>query len=44
MKMVAELNRYHLYVSYACSWANWTLIMRQLKGLEEVISVSVVSS
>ena len=39
----AEPNRYHLYVSYACPWANRTLIMRQLKGLEELISVSVVN-
>lgn len=39
----AEPNRYHLYVSYACPWANRTLIMRQLKGLEEMISVSVVN-
>jgi|SRR5690625_100363 len=39
----AEPNRYHLYVSYACPWANRTLIMRKLKGLEEMISVSVVN-
>lgn len=39
----AEPNRYHLYVSYACPWANRTLIMRSLKGLEDVISVSVVN-
>lgn len=38
-----EPNRYHLYVSYACPWAHRTLIMRSLKGLEKVISVSVVS-
>jgi len=38
-----ERNRYHLYVSYACPWAHRTLIMRQLKKLEDVISVSVVS-
>jgi putative glutathione S-transferase len=38
----AETNRYHLYVSYACPWAHRTLIMRQLKGLEEVISLSIV--
>jgi putative glutathione S-transferase len=38
----AELGRYHLYVSYACPWAHRTLIMRALKGLETVISVSVV--
>nr|WP_254658003.1 hypothetical protein [Pleurocapsa sp. PCC 7327] len=38
----AEANHYHLYVSYACPWAHRILIMRQLKGLEEVISLSVV--
>jgi putative glutathione S-transferase len=39
---VAEPHRYHLYVSYACPWAHRTLIFRALKGLEHVISVSVV--
>ncbi len=38
----AEPGRYHLYVSLACPWAHRTLIFRSLKGLEEVISVSVV--
>ncbi|MEH6592939.1 MAG: glutathione S-transferase family protein [Halioglobus sp.] len=38
----AEAGRYHLYVSLACPWAHRTLILRQLKGLEELISVSVV--
>lgn len=38
----AEPGRYHLYVSLACPWANRTLIMRKLKGLEEMISVSIV--
>ncbi|MDJ0508872.1 MAG: glutathione S-transferase family protein [Crocosphaera sp.] len=38
----AEANRYHLYVSYACPWAHRTLIFRAIKGLEEMISVSVV--
>lgn len=39
----AEAGRYHLYVSLACPWANRTLIFRALKGLEDMISVSVVS-
>ncbi|GAB4150942.1 MAG: glutathione S-transferase family protein [Sphingomonadales bacterium] len=38
----AEAGRYHLYVSLACPWAHRTLIMRTLKGLEDMISVSVV--
>ena len=39
----AEAGRYHLYVSYACPWAHRTLIFRKLKGLEDMISVSVVN-
>ncbi|MEW4398718.1 glutathione S-transferase family protein [Agrobacterium tumefaciens] len=38
----AESGRYHLYVSMACPWAHRTLIMRNLKGLVEIIDVSVV--
>ncbi|KAH8798692.1 glutathione S-transferase [Flagelloscypha sp. PMI_526] len=38
-----ERDRYHLYVSYGCPWATRTLIMRKLKGLEEIIPFSVVS-
>ncbi|MEM8608473.1 MAG: glutathione S-transferase family protein [Myxococcota bacterium] len=38
----AEAGRYHLYVSYACPWAHRTLVFRKLKGLEDMISVSVV--
>lgn len=38
----AEPGRYHLYVSLACPWAHRTMIMRTLKGLEDMISVSVV--
>jgi glutathionyl-hydroquinone reductase len=39
----AEPDRYHLYVSLACPWAHRTLIFRALKGLEAIITVSVVS-
>lgn len=38
----AAPGRYHLYVSLACPWAHRVLIMRTLKGLERVVSVSVV--
>lgn len=39
----AEAGRYHLYVSLACPWAHRVLILRRLKGLESMISVSVVN-
>ncbi|KAG7095436.1 hypothetical protein E1B28_006185 [Marasmius oreades] len=38
-----EKGRYHLYVSYACPWATRALITRRLKGLEDIIGVTVVS-
>lgn len=38
----AEKDRYHLYVSLACPWAHRALVMRSLKGLEQLIPVSVV--
>jgi putative glutathione S-transferase len=38
----AEPGRYHLYIARACPWAHRTTIFRSLKGLEEMISVSVV--
>lgn len=37
-----EAGRYHLFVSLACPWAHRTLILRALKKLETVISLSVV--
>ncbi|MGI9286857.1 MAG: glutathione S-transferase family protein [Pseudomonadales bacterium] len=38
----AEPGRYHLYVAYNCPWAHRTIIIRALKQLEEVISLSAV--
>jgi len=38
----AVAGRYHLYVSWACPWAHRTAIGRMLKGLEDVIGLSVV--
>jgi putative glutathione S-transferase len=37
----AEPGRYHLYVSLACPWAHRTLVFRAIKGLSDMISVSV---
>jgi putative glutathione S-transferase len=38
----AEKGRYHLYAAYICPWASRTLMARTLKGLDEVVSLSVV--
>jgi len=38
----AEPGRYRLYVSYACPWAHRALIVRALKGLDELLPVSAV--
>ncbi len=38
----AEPGRYHLYISWACPWANRTAIVRALLGLQDVISLSAV--
>jgi len=40
----AEAGRYHLYVSLACPWAHRALIFRALKGLQGMVSVSVVNA
>ncbi|HEY1171742.1 MAG TPA: glutathione S-transferase family protein [Verrucomicrobiae bacterium] len=37
----AVAGRYHLYISLACPWASRTLIVRNLKGLQDVIGVTV---
>ena len=36
----AEPGRYHLFVSPSCPWAHRTIILRKLKKLEDVISMS----
>ncbi len=38
----AVAGRYHLYVSLACPWAQRAIIVREMLGLEDVISMSVV--
>ena len=38
----AEAGRYHLYISNACPWAHRVMIFRALKGLTEMIGISVV--
>lgn len=43
-KFPAEKGRYHLYISHACPWAHRTLIFRKLKGLENIISMSIVDA
>ena len=37
----AARGRYHLYVALSCPWAHRTVIFRVLKGLEDVVSMSV---
>jgi putative glutathione S-transferase len=38
----AETGRYHLFAALNCPWAHRTLIYRSIKGLEDVISCSLV--
>jgi glutathionyl-hydroquinone reductase len=38
-----EAGRYRLYVGMGCPWAHRTLVVRCLKGLEDVIPISIVS-
>jgi glutathionyl-hydroquinone reductase len=37
-----EKDRYHLYVAAACPWAHRTMMTRAIKGLQDVISLTVV--
>lgn len=39
----AEADRYHLYVAYICPWASRALMVREIKQLQKLISVSVVN-
>ena len=39
----AEDNRYHLFAALNCPWAHRTLILRQVKSLESVLSVSLAA-
>ncbi|BCJ61869.1 glutathione S-transferase C-terminal domain-containing protein [Micromonospora endophytica] len=38
----ADPERYHLYLSWSCPWAQRTAIIRSLKGLHDVVSLSYV--
>src|ERR1700759_1259115 len=38
----AAHGRYHLYVSWACPWAHRTVIVRELKRLQDAIGMAVV--
>jgi glutathionyl-hydroquinone reductase len=38
----AVAGRYHLYVALGCPWAHRTLLMREIKGLNDAISLSIV--
>jgi glutathionyl-hydroquinone reductase len=39
----AAKGRYRLYVGLGCPWAHRTLVVRALKGLEEVVSITLVA-
>src|SRR3954470_6967340 len=40
--VTAEPGRYHLYVALACPWSHRAVIVRKLKGLEDVVGISYV--
>jgi len=37
-----ETERFHLFVTHACSWSHRTLLVRALKGLEGAVGVSYI--
>lgn len=37
----AEVGRYHLYITHNCPWAYRTAMFRRVKGLEDIISISI---
>ena len=39
----AEPGRYHLYAAYFCPWAHRAMIFRQLKGLQDMVGLSVTN-
>jgi glutathionyl-hydroquinone reductase len=39
----AEAGRYHLYVAINCPWAHRTMMVRNLKGLQDVVGMSQTS-
>ena len=41
-KVVGDQGRYHLFVSHACSWSHRCLVVRALKRLQDIVSVSYV--
>jgi glutathionyl-hydroquinone reductase len=38
----AEVGRYHLYISLGCPWAHRTALLWKLKGLENIVELSIV--
>ena len=38
----AETGRYHLYISLGCPWAHRTALLWKLKGLEDIVGLSIV--
>jgi len=41
-RFVAEPGRYHLYISRNCPWSHRTALVRELKGLQDVVSMDVL--